>query len=219
VHTVLRSCTIALLAVTPLPGRALGQSGKDDRTRETLRRAQQMIRKLEQEKVGLERKKQELAERVSALERELWDAKSLKARAQAEGRGATGLEKDLRASRQETEAVRTARGELEASLEALKKEATVLHARVGEAEQAASSREAQAKLQFERMTQQEKRIGACETANAKLYESGLACIARYEKDVLPRHEPFTGIGRTRMENALEQYRDRFDAHRIVGTPR
>lgn len=212
---------VGLAAGGPSP--AAAQAKKDDAAREQLRRAQQAVRKAEEGRAAAERERQALAEQVEKLGRETQAARESAARSAAragsESRRNAELERSLAAARQEAEGLRREKSGLEAALAKLRAEAEAVAARSKEQGVTIESRDEQAKRLLARTALQEKRVGACEAANAKLHEAGLQCLARYERDVLPGLEPFAQLRRVELENMLEQYRDRFDEHRLTRGPR
>lgn len=193
---------------------AYAQTKADDRSRELLRRAQQALKKAEQDKAALERELEEIRAKLAAAEKQAQAVRDAQARASEQARRSADLATDLDAARRDLEAERKRATGLQAQVQGLQADLAASRDKLKEAEQAGAAREAQAKRLLERAATQEKRVHACEAANAKLHETGLACIARYERDVLPRQEPFVQIERVKMENALEQYRDQLDAARI-----
>jgi hypothetical protein len=60
---------------------------------------------------------------------------------------------------------------------------------------------------------------SCEAKNVALYGYGRDLLAKYEGkgciDALKAKEPFTQLERVKMENTLEEYRDKLDAQKLT----
>jgi chromosome segregation ATPase len=66
------------------------------------------------------------------------------------------------------------------------------------------------------------RLGQCEQDNVALYRTGIEVLDHYRNRTLDERlgqaEPFSQIGRVRMENLVEAYRDRMEEHRSASLP-
>jgi chromosome segregation ATPase len=211
----------ALVCGAPSPVHAQGK--KEDAAREQLRRAQQALRKAEADRAAALKEKQDLAEQVEKLGKDAdagrKAANQASARLRAEARRVAEFEKSLQAAKLESESLRKDKAAAESEVGRLRSEVAKLAASGKEQAANLEAREDQARRQNGRTAQQEKRIAACESANTRLHEAGLQCLARFEKEVLPGVEPYTQLKRVELENVLEQYRDRFDEQRLVRSPR
>lgn len=198
-----------LLVLFPLDSHSQDKKAQQD----ALRRMQAANQRLSSEKAQLEREKAQLA----------------KEKAQAEA-AREGVQRNLKSERgtaakqkQEIEALEEAKRGLEAKLaeaavreEALKQQ---LAATEKEMAQAKAQAQAQGEQLTKRVANQQQTIGfwqgetdTCRSRNAELGKLGGELLARYRaktcQDVMSENEPFTGIGRARMENLLEGYRDK-----------
>ena len=138
-----------------------------------------------------------------------------------------GAERDRLAG--SLDAVEQVRAQLDGEVARLRRETTALETRVGELEQALASEQAahrDARRALEetsgRLTMAVKTNGqllaayrSCHAHNGELARAAAALLDAYEGkgvlSVLGEHEPFTGIGRVRLENLMETYRDQIDA--------
>jgi len=193
---------------------ASAQISSDDRTRELVRRAQQAIKKVEQEKAALQRELRETKDKLAAAQSEIEVAKVYRSRADAAERAATALRAESgSAQRDATEKGKQA-SELRERVDAMQAEIAALRDKLKGAEQTAEGRAQQNRQLVVRGATQEKRVASCEAANVKLYEAARECIVRFEREALTGYEPFTQLQRVKIENLLEQYRDRFDENRV-----
>lgn len=187
---LLAALLLALAASAP----GLAAEKKPDPGKEQIRRLQQAQHKLEQEKA-------QLAEEKSALEAELGTARK---KADTEARRAAQLQRELAA-------VRTARDDLAARLAdseaALQKTSAQRQAAEDEGKRLQSL-----------LGGEQQRHAACVTRNQELHKLGVAVLERYEKktclDSALQREPFTGLKRIDVDNAVEDLRDQLDSQRI-----
>lgn len=67
------------------------------------------------------------------------------------------------------------------------------------------------------------RLAQCEKDNAALYRTGIEVLDRWNDrtlgDRVGQSEPFSQIGRVRLENLAEAWRDRLDEHRVSDSER
>lgn len=190
----------------------------DDKTaareREALRRVQQQVQQLRQEKTVLdgkfaviEKEKNDLALEKDKLSSQVGGAL---ARAKAEGTKGLQLQAALDAANQEKQALQTQKTGLEEQLAAL----TTKQAKTESELTQAHAQIKQLDTNLQARTQQ---VASCEGKNDKLYQHGRDLIAQCQDksatDVLLRLEPLTGIQRVGIENLLEEYRDKLDAQK------
>ena len=194
------------------------------RERETVRRFQQQIAKLQQENAHLQRDKTETEGKLRLVEAER-DKLNLHERKLANAergsralRGAnTKLQTELVSGAQRLREVQTdyqrqlsdLRGQLEQSR--------------GSLTETVQRNERQAAALTAGVQEQEKRASVCESTNQDLYVVTMDLIDHYksnrgawEKFLLS--EPFTGVKSVRVENLLEDMRDRAQAARVTATP-
>ena len=221
---------LVLLAAMFLAGQALGQDKAASREREALRRVQQQVQQLRQEKTALEEKLATAEQEKAKLSKE---NESL---AQAR----TGLERDRKKlagqvtlADKQTKEEATKALQLQALLDAANQDRQALAAqkagletRLAElaAKNATTERElAQVVAVRTRVESnlgiRDKELESCEGKNVQLYTHGRSlidqCRDRSATDRVLRLEPFTGIGRVALENNLEEYRDKFDAQKLI----
>jgi chromosome segregation ATPase len=182
---------IAAFAATP----ALAADKKADPAKEQLRRLQQAQRKLEQEKT-------QLAEQKAAVEVELGQERQ---KADAEALRSGALKRELAAQR--------AAGEAAAAKLSARLSETEGELRQTQAAQRAA--EAEGKRLQGALAAEQKQRQACDERGQELRQLGGEVLGLYEKktclDSSLQSEPFTGLTRVRIENAVEDLRDKLDA--------
>lgn len=194
---------------------SLNGTAQDKKSQDALRRMQALNQRLASEKAQLEREKAQLAKENAEAEAA---RKALASTLKGE-RGTTAGQK------QEIEKLGQAGRELEAKLaDALKRE-EALQRQLAETEKALAESRAGGELLARRVANQAGTIGlwqektaSCEAKNGELAKLGHELAERYRAktcgDAMQDNEPFTGIGRARMENLLEDYKDRLRAQRF-----
>ncbi|QID16215.1 hypothetical protein G3580_00390 [Nitrogeniibacter mangrovi] len=156
------------------------------------------------------------------------DAQQAAAKAQSEVSAAQAEKADIAASLDKAE---SARGALASRVRALQAERKQLEARVAKLEaDLAAERDAgqQTRAKLDAQTRARARAEAdgarqgaalrtCRVHNGELAGAADDLLHAYEAkgifSVLGEAEPFTGIGRVRLENLIETYRDKVDAAR------
>jgi len=173
---------------------------QDKKAQDAARRLQQQNQRLASEKAQLERERGQLAEKLAAQEKE--------AKKQADGaRARHGREL---AKLREESAQRLA--EAAAREEELK-------AKLAATEQSLAESRREGELLRKRIANQQETIGfwqaktgACGARSDELEKIGNELVERYRAktcgDIGVDNDVFTGIGRARMENLLEDYRER-----------
>jgi chromosome segregation ATPase len=199
-----------------------GAQDKASREREALKRAQQQVQQMRQEKASIE-------EKLSGFEQEKEKIAGQLSGAQARARAAASknqqLQTELDAAMRDKQTLEAQKADLEkqlAELSAKHTQLTAKHAATeGELAQT-SSLKLQTESSLRGRTQQ---LAVCEDKNIKLYSHGRdlikQCTDRSATDMVLRLEPFTGLKRVELENVLEEYRDKLDAQKIISadTPR
>lgn len=180
---------VATLAVSP----ALAADKKADPNKEQVRRLQQAQRKLEQEKA-------QLAAQKAAVESELDEEKK---KAEGEALRANALKRDVNGLRSARDAVAAKLSETEAELRK-----TQEAQRVAEAE----GKRLQSALAAER-----QQHATCVERGNELRKVSGEVLELYEKksclDSALQSEPFTGLKRVEIENAVEDLRDKLEVQR------
>jgi chromosome segregation ATPase len=180
----------ATFAVTP----ALAAEKKADPNKGEVRRLQQMQRQLEREKV-------ELAEQKAAAESELGDVRK---KVDGESRRAAALSRDVGALRAARDATAAKLAETEAELR-----------KTQEAQRAA---EAEGKRLQAALAAEKQQLQVCTEQGQELRKVGNQVLDLYEKksclDSSLQGEPFTGLKRVEIENAVEDMREKLDSQRV-----
>ena len=194
-----------------LPGISHSQ---DKKAQDAQRRLQAANQRLAAEKAQLERDKAQLAQKL----------------AEAEKSGAAAArqfksERGVAVSRKEQiEKLEQAVRELEQRIGAGQEREELLALELGETEELLGAALHEGEQLRKRLANQVETIAfwqgeteGCRTKNGELGKLGLDLAERYRAktcdDVQAENEPFTGIGRARMENLLEDYRDKVRAQR------
>lgn len=186
--------SVLLLAAAFVAMPALAAEKKADPSKGEVRRLQQVQRQLEQEKT-------QLSEQKAAAESELG---AVRRKVDGESRRAAALSRDVGAMRSARDAVAaklaTAEAELRKTQEAQ---------RLAEAE----SKRLQAALAAEK-----QQLTVCTERGQELRKTSNEVLDLYEKktckDSSLQGEPFTGLKRVEIENAVEDMRDKLDSQRV-----
>lgn len=208
-----RLLALILAGMTLLGNSAMAD---DKHERAMLRRVQLQMQQVEQEKAalqqqltGFEQEKSTLSNEKDALAKKLQSAES---RVTTEGGKRRSLEQELVAARKDNQALQEQKSEIEKRLAAMT------------AQQAESARQltmlqGENKQTQSNLSMREKQVTGCEDKNLKLYQYGRdlikQCRDHSATDVILRLEPVTGIGHVKIENMLEEYRDKLDAQKLI----
>ncbi|UCV21348.1 hypothetical protein [Ferribacterium limneticum] len=162
---------------------------------------QQSQRKVEQERSRLEQEKNQLAEQKVAAETELG---AVRKKVDGEVRRAAALSRDVSALRAEREATAAKLTETEAELR-----------KTQEAQRAA---EAEGKRLQAALATEKQQLQVCTERGQELRKVGQQVLDLYEKksclDSSLQREPFTGLKRVEIENAVEDMREKLDSQRV-----
>lgn len=155
------------------------------------------VRRLQQAQRQLAQEKNELMEQKASVEAELGEVRK---KADAETRRAAGLNREVTALRSARDEIAARLAETEAELR-----------RTQEGQRAA---EAEGKrLQFALTTEKQRHFDCAENGKA-LRKAGAEVLSLYESksclDSTLQREPFTGLKRVDIENAVEDLRDRLE---------
>ena len=179
----------AALAATP----AFAAEKKADPNKGEVRRLQQMQRQLEREKT-------ELAEQKAAAESELGDVRK---KVDGESRRAAALSRDVGALRAARDATAAKLAETETELR-----------KTQEAQRAA---EAEGKRLQAALAAEKQQLQVCTERGQELRKVSNQVLDLYEKksclDSSLQREPFTGLKRVEIENAVEDMREKLDSQR------
>jgi predicted nucleic acid-binding Zn-ribbon protein len=184
---------------------------QDKKAQEAMRRLHAANQKLASEKAQLERERAKLAQEREGLAGELKQSRGKAARA----------ERALRKAEADREALERRLGEAEAREAALKAGLAQTEKALAEARRNGEQLGRRLANQTETIGFWQKETGACRERNGELVKLGRELAERYRNktcaDIAVENEPFTGIGRARMENLLEDYEDKLRAQRYEVT--
>ena len=205
-----------VLAITLCLGTAGAQEKPGAREREALRRSQQQMQQIRQEKTTLE-------EKLAGFEKEKIALKEEKDKLAAQVSGALARAKSETVRGQQTQVAVDA---LTQENQGLLSQKTELEKRVAElagklnlTEKELAFNQSDKKQTLSTLTTRDQQLTSCENKNVSLYQHGRDliehCRDRSATDAVLRLERFTGIKRVEIENLLEEYRDRLDAQKII----
>ena len=183
-----------------------------DKAREAMRRMQIMQQQFSDEKAALEQSKSSLTQQVGELTKQTESIKQSTAQSE---RQRAALARELGAARTVQAATRA---EVVALQEKLKQLEAAQAALVAQHKQDAAQDQKQIALAQQAVAQRGQALGVCEQKNLKLYQFNRDILTLYrDKGVLgalTQAEPLTGIESVRMENILQEYRDKLDAQKV-----
>jgi chromosome segregation ATPase len=189
---------LACLGAVSLPARSAGDEEAIRQLRLQVRQSMQMARDAQQAAAAAE------AEASAAQAEQAALGASLMAAEQARGA--------LAATAAQLRREREALGEKLAALEQALAEARSAHQQTRDALAAQTGERERAEGQ---LRQSQAALATCRDHNGQLADAAQTLLDAYQDKgvfaVLGEHEPFTGIGRVRLENLLETYRDRLEA--------
>lgn len=182
------------------------------REREALRRVQQQVQQLRQEKTALEAKLASFEQEKATLGQERDKLVSgAQARAKSESVKREQLQLALDAMTQEKQAQK---GEFDQRL-------TELTTKQTNTDRELAKTLAQRKQADSMIVARDQQVASCQEKNVMLYRHGRdlieQCRDRSATDAVLRLEPFTGIKKVAIENLLEEYRDKLDAGKVSST--
>ncbi len=194
---LLWSLSAALLV---LPAHAADKAGKDQ-----TKRLQQQLRKAEQEKTQLVQQKTEIEGQLKDTQEKAADAER---RAEAAANRSSRLNKELGAIKAEKEALASAS----------KAELAALAAKLAEMERKLAEQRLEKQSLDAALARQKTALSVCMERNAALHKLGNEVLAKYEQKgcltSLLEAEPFTQLQRVKLENLMEEYRDKLDENRV-----
>ena len=207
---------LLVVASTFLTSNVWSQDKPASREREALRRAQQQVQQIRQEKTTLEEKlasfEQEKTALVQEKEKLAGQMNGAQARAKSESAKGQQLQLALDAMTQEKQTLQAKTAELDQRLAEL----TTKHANI---ERELAQTQAQKKQAQSTLSMRDEQVASCEDKNMRLYRYGRDLIGQCRDhsatDAVLRLEPFTGIKRVAIENLLEEYRDKLDTQKLI----
>ncbi|MFT3735781.1 MAG: hypothetical protein QM776_12275 [Rhodocyclaceae bacterium] len=202
---------LCLCAVMAQPLQAEEKGGK---SQEQVRRLRQQVQQLQQAQQAGQQTQQQLTQEKSALDEQL------KKRAGELG----GARKKLADAERERDELRQTLQRADQERDALKARLDETTSKLASAEQ--SQRETSSKLRASEsdltgvktsLVAEQAERSRCEANNVALYQHGRELLQAYrDKGVvtsISHREPLLGLGQVKMENLLEEYRDKLDAQR------
>lgn len=213
----------AALTITLIAMSGAVQAGKEeDRERQAVRRAQLMVKKVEEEKAQIAQERDQLAEQLKKITGENAALKQDHARNKGSlSRDLGSVRQELELSRRELDSARTeldtikvGRDKFAADLEVAQRSLADLAQKYSEAERGLQ------KLTDEKASLDRTlsaNLAACEEKNLRLYKIGVELLDRYKNkgvfQAIRQAEPFTQLEWAGMENLLAEYREKLDGQR------
>ena len=206
---------LLVVASTFLTGNVWSQDKPASREREALRRAQQQVQQIRQEKTALEEKlatfEQERKALIQEKEKLARQIDGAQARTKSESAKGQQLQLTLDALTQDKQTLQAKTAELDQRLAEL----TSKHAST---ERELAQTQEQKKQAQSTLLARDQHVASCEDKNISLYRYGRDLIGQCRDDsatdAVLRLEPFTGIKRVAIENLLEEYRDKLDSQKL-----
>lgn len=203
-----RALYFILMVLFGLGPAAHAQADTASREKQFLRRLQIMQQQMNAQNAALQKERDELAAQLEAAQASLATVKEK--REQARGK-ALGLERSLHAQQRDNAAVTQQLTQTQQALAALRQEHESTLATLK------TSEDDNRKLKAVGADQQQQ-IADCEKKNRLLYEAGTQLLKKYHDktawDALAQKEPFTGIEKVRIDNVLQEYRDKLAAGKL-----
>ena len=192
---------LVVLVLAIAPGTALA-------AKDSAKRLQQALHRVEQEKAQLARENEQLTQQATAAATRL---ERLQEQLAAGQRRTGGLVARTAALEKEIEAVKADKEALSVKLADTEKLRTETAVKLADTENERRRLEALGE-------RQQQTIETCRDRNAKLYTYGNELIEQYRRksceDALLQSEPVTGLKRVEVENLMEDYRDKLDGERL-----
>ncbi len=201
--------TLLVVVVLCAAGSVWAQDKRAAREKEALRKAQQQLQQVSQEKNGLQEKLTQSEAAKEAADKELSAAQG---RTRSQAAKVRQLEAQLDAASAENRQLQGSKSELEQSLKAASARVVAVEAELAQSQQ-------QRRVLGTTLVERNREANACERKNGEIYALGRnlidQCRDRSASDTVLRLEPFSGLGRVGLENMLEEQRDKLDAQRVV----
>jgi len=205
--TFLRAFCAAAVAVLMTAG-AGAQEGDEhvDRMREMLRRTQEALRESEAQNAGLTQGKLAAESKLNAAAAQLAAAQ----------RAAQGAQTALRARIAGAE---TTQADLTRRLDEVTRELAAMTTKQRETEKTLGQRDTTLRQVRQDLDKSVAANASCEGKNAQLYQYSEALLRQYQKKgvwaALAQKEPVTGIEDVKIQNTVQEYRDKFASQRIA----
>lgn len=204
--------SVLLCALVMALGTSPALASTESREKQMLRRMQQQMQQVEQEKAAALADK-DVAER--ALEESRASAAAAKRQIAGERAARSRAESELKAAQAERDALKAKLAETEKQLaDSLAAQRATLQT-LAQAESAKKQSEAQ-------LAARQQELKTCQTHNGRLYSLSRELMVKYRdkscQDALAQAEPFTGLKKVEIENLLETWRDHADRERLDALP-
>jgi len=204
-----------MLAITP--------AHATDKKDKSARRMQQMVQKIQQEKVELQTQLDQEKQANVVLEVEVKklaeQSSILKANLSAVNRKVGSLTTSLLQANAEKSAVDTKILQTQALLDNMQKSLNDLTLQYHTSQHDLKVNEQERTKLTGSLNQKVKVLEVCEVKNSKLYEFGLELVKVYDKpstyQAILRTEPFAQLKRVELENILQDYNDKIDEQRVT----
>jgi chromosome segregation ATPase len=177
----------------------------------TLQRAQEQARRLRQQMQTLQQSADKATQDNAQLDKQLKQSEEALVAARKKGQDLGHRMKDAEQSLQDQAAAHEAQARKIATLvsegETLRKQNAALQEQL-------SSREVTLSMQEIRLKADAAEQQRCEANNQALYTYGRELLEAYQNkgvvSALSQHDPVLNLGKVRIENVLEEYRDKLD---------
>ncbi len=206
-----RSLWLILFVLFGLGAAAHAQADVASREKQFLRRLQVMQQQMNEQNAALRKERDDLAAQLEAAQASV---ASLKEKSQKASGKAQGLEKSLQAQQSDNASLTQQLAEAQQALATLRQEHVNTLATLKASE--GDNRQFKAANAW-----QQRQIADCEHKNLLLYQANTELLEKYKNknvwDALAQKEPFTGIEKVRIDNVLQEYRDKLAADRVKPT--
>jgi chromosome segregation ATPase len=177
----------------------------DKPSKDETRRLQQQLRKAEQDKTQLVQQKADAENQLKDSEAKAAEAES---RAAASGNRSARLKKEIE----------TIKAEKETLAATSASEQAALAAKLTESERKLVEQRQENQRLDAAFARQKTALSTCSERNATLHKLGNEVLDKYEQkgclNSVLEAEPFTQLQRAKLENLLEDYRDKFDSNKL-----
>lgn len=195
----MRKAMTAVVCTVCLSGNALAQT---QRSGDNNARAMQQVQQLSVERAQLKAENEKLKKAAEDLKQQLASNSGSQTSLQAKLKAAeTAAAQDAASNRQNAEALEKARAQMQEVITRFRETAATL-----------KDVETDRNLLRSQLQVRDRDLNACIDRNASLYDLNKEVLDRYERkgmwSSLAEKEPFTKIQRTRLENLIDDYRER-----------
>ena len=209
-----RLVSFGVVSICLVSGSVWSDDGAQGKERLALRKLQQQMQQLKQEKVVLEEKlagfEKEKAELQSGKEKSDRRLTAALIKAKVDGESTLQIQAALDTMTKEKANLEVQKSDLDSRLK-------IQTSKLEDSQRALQSLHDENKRLIEKLRLTEEQLVDSDTKNFGLYKVGRdlieQCRSKSATDVFLRLEPFTRIKGVEIENQLEQYRDRLDSER------